>query len=188
MTNKLARLFQGSTLVHNVSAGVVMSENSVALQRVTRARSGRYQCSASNVEGDAISNNITIQIKCKYRPSLRLILCGFGIWVCVIGAVVFGRFGAFSRQNTALYGFPIWDLAFCFIFFFYIFFSYIFSLSSTLECSSACMLLMLPLPSTLIIFCGNSRLVVVVRGIYSRMQRMKSFLHVNKYKNGGILF
>ena len=49
----------------NRSAGILVTDNSLALQKVTRMSSGRYQCWASNVEGDTISNNITMNIKCE---------------------------------------------------------------------------------------------------------------------------
>ncbi|XP_069959342.1 nephrin-like [Cherax quadricarinatus] len=72
---KVRWLHQGEELVHNVSAGVLVSEATLALQRVGRQRSGRYQCVASNVEGDAHSNTIHIAIKyaprCAVAPALR---------------------------------------------------------------------------------------------------------------------
>ena len=57
---------QGNELEQNVSAGVLASESTLALQRIGRQQSGAYQCKASNVEGDSISNVVNISIKCKY--------------------------------------------------------------------------------------------------------------------------
>ncbi|KAK3850591.1 hypothetical protein Pcinc_042713 [Petrolisthes cinctipes] len=55
----------GKVVSHNVSAGVIVSEDTLALQQVRREGSGRYQCSASNVEGDTLSSPVNITIKCE---------------------------------------------------------------------------------------------------------------------------
>ncbi|XP_071528019.1 nephrin-like [Panulirus ornatus] len=72
---KIRWLHEGEELVHNVSAGVLVTEASLALQHVGRQRSGRYQCVASNVEGDSESNSVDISIKyaprCAVAPALR---------------------------------------------------------------------------------------------------------------------
>ncbi|XP_064103384.1 LOW QUALITY PROTEIN: nephrin-like [Macrobrachium nipponense] len=66
---------QNEELFHNVSAGVLVSESTLALQHVQRHRSGDYKCIASNVEGDSESNVVSINIKysprCAVSPSLR---------------------------------------------------------------------------------------------------------------------
>ena len=46
---------QGKLLVHNISAGVIISDTSLVLQRVSRLSAGRYTCHASNAEGDGSS-------------------------------------------------------------------------------------------------------------------------------------
>ncbi|XP_050712698.1 hemicentin-1-like, partial [Eriocheir sinensis] len=63
---KIRWLHQGEELVHNVSAGVIVGDATLALQAVKRHRSGRYECEASNVEGDSKSNVVSINIKCEY--------------------------------------------------------------------------------------------------------------------------
>ncbi|XP_069191365.1 nephrin isoform X2 [Procambarus clarkii] len=72
---KVRWLHQGEELVQNVSAGVLVSDLTLALQSVGRQRSGRYQCVASNVEGDAHSHSVDISIKyaprCAVAPALR---------------------------------------------------------------------------------------------------------------------
>nr|XP_045589849.1 nephrin-like [Procambarus clarkii] len=65
----------GDLVTHNVTAGVLVSESTLALQKVRRERSGLYQCRASNVEGDTTSEPLNITIKyaprCSVSPSLR---------------------------------------------------------------------------------------------------------------------
>ncbi|XP_045111963.1 hemicentin-1-like isoform X1 [Portunus trituberculatus] len=72
---KIRWLHQGEELVHNVSAGVIVGDATLALQAVKRHRSGRYECEASNVEGDSRSNDVSINIKyaprCAVAPALR---------------------------------------------------------------------------------------------------------------------
>lgn len=54
--------------MHNVTAGVIVGDATLALQAVKRHRSGRYECEASNVEGDSRSNVVSISVKCEYHP------------------------------------------------------------------------------------------------------------------------
>ena len=63
--------------MHNVSAGVIVGDATLALQAVKRHRSGRYECEASNVEGDAKSNGVSINIKCEYDSKSKLCSCLF---------------------------------------------------------------------------------------------------------------
>ncbi|KAG7164470.1 Nephrin-like 1 [Homarus americanus] len=60
---------QGTELQHNVTAGVIISNQSLVLQRVARTASGNYYCVASNIEGDGQSN--PIRLKVKYAPVCR---------------------------------------------------------------------------------------------------------------------
>ncbi|XP_071532110.1 protein turtle homolog B-like [Panulirus ornatus] len=53
-------------LVHNVSGGVIISNQSLVLQRVLRAQAGRYSCHAHNVVGDGSSNSLRLDVK--YAP------------------------------------------------------------------------------------------------------------------------
>ncbi|XP_066958708.1 nephrin-like [Macrobrachium rosenbergii] len=72
---KVSWLHQNEEILGNLSAGILVSESTLALQRVHRQRSGEYVCLASNVEGDSRSNVLNVRIKyaprCVVSPSLR---------------------------------------------------------------------------------------------------------------------
>ncbi|XP_071525087.1 uncharacterized protein [Panulirus ornatus] len=53
-------------LSHNVSAGVIISNQSLVLQRVVRAQAGLYSCQAQNLVGETTSNSLRLDIK--YAP------------------------------------------------------------------------------------------------------------------------
>ncbi|XP_069163229.1 protein turtle homolog A [Procambarus clarkii] len=53
-------------LVHNLSSGVIISNQSLVLQRVVRSQAGRYSCHAHNVVGDGSSNFLRLDVK--YAP------------------------------------------------------------------------------------------------------------------------
>ncbi|XP_013136105.1 PREDICTED: nephrin-like isoform X1 [Papilio polytes] len=66
---KLSWLHDERQLVHNASARVFHSNQSLVLQKVTRHSSGRYACSALNAEGETVSNELHFRVK--YAPSCR---------------------------------------------------------------------------------------------------------------------
>lgn len=57
-------------LTHNTSARIIRSNQSLVLQRVTRESSGNYSCSAINAEGETVSNQFVLKVKCKMLISL----------------------------------------------------------------------------------------------------------------------
>ncbi|XP_042205382.1 nephrin-like [Homarus americanus] len=57
-------------LVHNVSAGIIISNQSLVLQKVYRAQAGRYSCHAHNLVGDGASNSLRLDVK--YAPVCSL--------------------------------------------------------------------------------------------------------------------
>lgn len=62
-----AVVVQSNELVHNVSAGVIISNQSLVMQRVARAQAGHYACHARNVVGRGTSNTLTLDVKCESR-------------------------------------------------------------------------------------------------------------------------
>ncbi|GIY44299.1 hypothetical protein CDAR_281371 [Caerostris darwini] len=59
-------MFEGRELHTNVSAGLIISNQSLVLQRVQRTNRGHYTCSASNTEGMGESKPLYLSIQCKY--------------------------------------------------------------------------------------------------------------------------
>ncbi|XP_076325596.1 neural cell adhesion molecule 2-like isoform X2 [Tachypleus tridentatus] len=58
--------FEGLDLHTNTSAGIIISNQSLVLQKVKRANRGRYLCAASNSEGQGESNSL--HLKVQFRP------------------------------------------------------------------------------------------------------------------------
>ncbi|XP_059218183.1 protein turtle homolog A [Stomoxys calcitrans] len=63
---KMSWFHNGKELHHNVSAGVILSDQSLVLQSVSRASAGDYTCLAVNSEGKGTSNPVTLRIR--YAP------------------------------------------------------------------------------------------------------------------------
>ena len=56
---------QAQQLTYSIEEGVIISNQSLVLQKVTRHDSGHYQCQAANAEGHGNSNTVSLPIKCK---------------------------------------------------------------------------------------------------------------------------
>ncbi|ODN02743.1 Nephrin [Orchesella cincta] len=56
----------GQTVQHNASAGIIMSNQSLVLQKVKRASGGTYVCTATNIEGEGRSNPVELSVM--YKP------------------------------------------------------------------------------------------------------------------------
>ncbi|KAI9552041.1 hypothetical protein GHT06_022378 [Daphnia sinensis] len=53
---------EGNHIKENASAGVIITEHSLVIRRVSRSHSGRYSCSAANAEGTGISNIVHLLV------------------------------------------------------------------------------------------------------------------------------
>ena len=58
-------IFQNVSIVQDLNKGILISDRSLVLQKVKRTQAGNYTCIASNLEGDAASNPLNVQIMCK---------------------------------------------------------------------------------------------------------------------------
>ena len=62
---KVSWRFNETPLISNPHAGIIISNQSLVLQDVKRQQSGIYTCVAHNIEGDGVSNPMTLNIRCK---------------------------------------------------------------------------------------------------------------------------
>lgn len=62
---KLIFPFQGVHLTHNATARIIRSNQSLVLQKVAKHSAGNYACSAINAEGETVSNELPLRVKCK---------------------------------------------------------------------------------------------------------------------------
>lgn len=70
-TKKLTWYKGAKEIQHNASAGIILSDQSLVLQSVTRAAAGDYSCLAYNNEGSATSNPVSLQIN--YAPMCKTV-------------------------------------------------------------------------------------------------------------------
>lgn len=63
-------VWQGAMLHHNVSAGVILSNQSLVLQKLRREASGKYVCSATNLIGTGKSEPKYLNIKCESHETV----------------------------------------------------------------------------------------------------------------------
>uniref|UniRef100_A0A8D8TAK1 Protein turtle homolog A n=1 Tax=Cacopsylla melanoneura TaxID=428564 RepID=A0A8D8TAK1_9HEMI len=76
-TRKLTWTRNGVQLVHNTTARIILSNQSLVLQKVSRQSAGTYKCSAVNSKGEATSNQLKLRVK--YAPickSDRVVIVG----------------------------------------------------------------------------------------------------------------
>ncbi|XP_069172685.1 protein turtle isoform X1 [Procambarus clarkii] len=64
---KIVWIHEGTVMQHNVSGGVIVSNQTLVLQKVGKERTGRYYCRATNLHGEGVSTPITITIM--YTPA-----------------------------------------------------------------------------------------------------------------------
>ncbi|XP_067143539.1 neural cell adhesion molecule 2-like isoform X1 [Centruroides vittatus] len=58
--------FEGRELHTNTTAGIIVSNQSLVLQKVQRSTRGRYTCTATNIEGKGESNSLYLRVQ--YSP------------------------------------------------------------------------------------------------------------------------
>ena len=108
--------FQGHELHHNQSLGVLISNQTLVIQSVSRSSRGFYQCQATNPEGTVNSRNLTLNIKCKYiekRYNSYPATINEKLWLAEIKRLNedisgFKRFYCSQATQTALY---YWKIA-----------------------------------------------------------------------------
>ena len=57
--------FQGKKLADDIANGIIVSNRSLVLQRVTKKAAGIFTCQATNAEGHSASNELQLNVKCK---------------------------------------------------------------------------------------------------------------------------
>ncbi|XP_045117762.1 hemicentin-2-like isoform X2 [Portunus trituberculatus] len=65
-TTRVSWRHHNTPLVHNVTAGIITSNQSLVLQRVVRQQAGLYSCIAKNDIGEGVSNYLRLDVK--YAP------------------------------------------------------------------------------------------------------------------------
>lgn len=65
--------FDGSVLGSDPSSGIIISNQSLVLQRVKKSSRGRYWCAASNAEGRGESDEFFLRVLCKYLGHYSLL-------------------------------------------------------------------------------------------------------------------
>ncbi|OQR77240.1 protein turtleB-like [Tropilaelaps mercedesae] len=58
--------FEGKEVQSNTSAGVIVSNQSLVLQKVDLRNRGRYTCTATNIQGIGESNVVMLKVRCKW--------------------------------------------------------------------------------------------------------------------------
>ncbi|XP_067130534.1 protein turtle-like isoform X2 [Centruroides vittatus] len=55
--------FKGQPLFSNTTAGIIVSNQSLVLQKIRRENRGSYRCTATNSEGEGISDELSLQVQ-----------------------------------------------------------------------------------------------------------------------------
>ena len=60
---------------HSIEDGIISSNQSLVLQRISKISAGNYTCTAYNSEGSGLSNHVNLNIKCKFCYNVLLRIC-----------------------------------------------------------------------------------------------------------------
>lgn len=56
--------------------GVIITNQSLVLQSISKQTHGQYMCRATNAQGSVSSNDLYLDIKCKYRlKNVKIMIC-----------------------------------------------------------------------------------------------------------------
>ncbi|GFR16428.1 nephrin [Trichonephila clavata] len=64
---ELTWLFENKPFFSNASAGIIISNQSLVLQKVKKEHRGNYRCIASNTEGEGESSDLFLEVRCKLK-------------------------------------------------------------------------------------------------------------------------
>ena len=67
----LALILKGTPLSHDTNSGVIVSNRSLVMQRITVANAGDYHCLASNRHGAGKSNPVNLRVRCEKSTDER---------------------------------------------------------------------------------------------------------------------
>ena len=73
---KLYFYFQGKKLADDIANGIIVSNRSLVLQRVTKKAAGIFTCQATNAEGHSTSNELQLNVKCKLHSFIFIVRLG----------------------------------------------------------------------------------------------------------------
>ena len=71
-------LFQGALLAHSPERGIIFTNFSLVLQKISQSQAGAYMCESSNRVGKGRSEDILLDVKCEYYNNkfvLNLMTC-----------------------------------------------------------------------------------------------------------------
>ena len=77
--NEVKWRFEGYPLYGNTSAGIIISNYSLVLQKVRKDHRGNYQCAATNSEGEGRSEEVMLKVKCEFY-----IMCFFFLFFFLV--------------------------------------------------------------------------------------------------------
>ena len=78
------------------SRGIIITNQSLVLQSISKQTHGQYMCRANNAQGTVSSNDLYLDIKCKYfpiNPLQNIILMSFILLQCYISLWLVHFFG-----------------------------------------------------------------------------------------------